>query len=162
MQYQCSGQHMFIVDKYYRQFLRDSLRPYQLTAAQGMVLLVLHQPHSGAGFTHEEINESLQYDKAALTRALKELEEKQLVQRRAHARDKRSFYFTATPKGSEMLPILVGILQRWETEIFTGFTQEEKNQFLQAIQRVADSAKTAACNRRAEEQETWTKKESTP
>lgn len=150
----CSGQYMFIMDKYYRQFLRDSLKPYDLTATEGMALLSLYRYHtqepSEEGYTQEELNNELHYDKAALTRAMKLLEEKNMVLRKPNHRDKRSSCFFMTEAGLAMLPIILGILVKWESEIFAGVGDEEKKAFSATIMKVADNAGKAARRYRLE------------
>lgn len=146
--YECSGQYMFILDKYYRQFLRDSLKPHGMTATEGMAMLSLYRYHVYApreeGHTQDELNSELHYDKAALTRAMKGLEEKEMVVRRPNSKDKRSCCFTLTEIGLAMLPILIGILIKWENEIFAGVGEGEKAAFSRTITRVADNAGKAA------------------
>lgn len=146
--YECSGQYMFIMDKYYRQFLRDSLKPHHLTATEGMAILSLHRHHTSfpreEGYTQDELNEELHYDKAALTRAMKELENKQFVLRKPNHNDKRSSCFVLTNKGTDMLPFLIGLLVQWETEIFAGMDKNEKTAFEKTIVTVASNAGKAA------------------
>lgn len=151
---ECSGQYMFILDKYYRQFLRNSLKPYAMTATEGMALLSLSQYHTCSprdeGYTQDELNTELHYDKAALTRAMKLLEEKHLVLRKPNSKDKRSCCFTITKAGQAMIPVLVGFLITWENELFAGIAQQEKAAFSSTIAKVAENAGKAAQRYRLE------------
>lgn len=146
--YECSGQYMFILDKYYRKFLRDALKPMGMTCAEGMAVLSLYSCEflgsAEEGCTQEELNEALHYDKAALTRAMKQLEKKGMVIRKPNLKDKRSFCFILTKTGKDAVPFLIGILVKWEKEIFKGVSKNEKEEFIKTIIKVADNAEKAA------------------
>lgn len=152
--YDCPGHYLFIMDKYYRQFLRDMLKPQGMSASEAMVLLLLYQRHVASpreeGYTQEELNKELHYDKAALTRVMKLLEDKNMVLRKPNHADKRSFCFVMAQAGFAMLPEIMKILVAWENEIFAGIEEQEKAVFLQTIMKVAGNAGQTARRCRAE------------
>ncbi len=144
----CLGKYLFIVDKYYRQFLRTALKEYDMTSSEAMVLLVLYQNHltSGekSGCSQDQLNEELHYDKAALTRTMKLLETRNFVTRHAHQKDKRSYLFTLRAEGVSFMPTIIDLLRKWDQILFAGVTPKQKQVFEEIFLKVAENAGEAA------------------
>lgn len=71
------GRNMAIADKYFKLYLRDALQPYDLNAAEGVVMLMMFQKSEKSdcsiidGKTQDEIIREIHYDKGdILTSAL--------------------------------------------------------------------------------------------
>ena len=90
IKYAFIGRYIFIVDKYFRLYFKDSLKEYGMNSAEGLVLLVLFGED---GMTQDQLIAELQYDKGVMARTMKSLEEKAYVKRERNPIDKRSSIF---------------------------------------------------------------------
>lgn len=126
MLYSKIGRNIFIVDKYFRLFLKASLKSHDLNTAEGMVLLTLYGQngqtseqilrgihHEDFSITQNQLIDDLHYDKGVMTRTMQSLEQKGFVQRADNPADSRSFVFYVTDKAFMFKPVLIGILRKW-------------------------------------------------
>ncbi len=96
------GRKMMIINKYFKIYLRNALKEYDLNAMEGMVLLVLYENnnhldkdtfdkiHNILGKTQEQIISELHYDKSIMARTMQSLE-----------------------KAVAFKPVLIGVLKKW-------------------------------------------------
>lgn len=132
-QYASIGRNMNIADKYFRLYLRDALKPYDLNTAEGTVLLSLYGKNGttesqifdsihdhAIWHTQDQIIDELHYDRGVMTRTMKALEEKEYVLRSDNPTDCRSYIFSLTKKALDFKRILVGILYEWNTWLLEG------------------------------------------
>lgn len=131
-QYASIGRNMSIAYKYFRLYLRDALKPYDLNMAEGTVLLSLYEKNGtterqifdslqpAVWRTQDQIIEELHYDRGVMTRTMKSLEEKKFVLRSDNPADCRSYIFSLTQKAQEFKPILIGLLSEWNTWLLEG------------------------------------------
>lgn len=131
--YASIGRSMNIADKYFRLYLRNSLKPYDLNTAEGTVLLSLYGKDGTTEnqifdsindqkpcHTQDQIIDELHYDRGVMTRTMKALEEKEYVLRSDNPNDCRSYIFSLTKKALGFKPILVGILYEWNECLLEG------------------------------------------
>lgn len=148
------GRDIFVIDKYFRIYFKHSLRQYDLSTTEAMVLLALYerggslmedvfQDIHGQKLqkSQEQIISELQYDKAAMTRTMQSLEGKGFVIRWENPRDNRSYLFSATGKADAFKPVLIGLLRDWNQLLLNGVGDLEI--VSGAIKRMADNAKHA-------------------
>jgi DNA-binding MarR family transcriptional regulator len=145
------GRDIFVIDKYFRMYLKNALRPYGLNVTEAMVLLALYERGSLREDVFQDIHEhklqksqeqiisDLQYDKAAMTRTMQSLEGQGFVVRRENPKDSRSFLFSATEKADAFKPNLIGCLREWN-QLLLGEI-EDLEIVSRAIKRMADNAK---------------------
>ena len=127
------GKDIFVIDKYFKIYFKNALRPYGINAAEAMVLLALYtkggkmgnsvfdEIHKDKlGKTQEQIINDLQYDKGATTRIMQSLEKCGLVIRKNNPGDNRSFVFVATAKADAFKPRLIDILRKWNSLLLDG------------------------------------------
>jgi DNA-binding MarR family transcriptional regulator len=112
------GRKMMIINKYFKIYLRNALKEYDLNAMEGMVLLVLYENnnhldkdtfdkiHNILGKTQEQIISELHYDKSIMARTMQSLEKKGLLLRDDNPHDNRSYIFTLTEKAVAFKPCL--------------------------------------------------------
>ena len=139
------GRTMMIADKYFKLYLRDELKPFDLNAAEGVILLMLlqkarPQPAVIAGKTQDELIRELHYDKGVMTRTMKELEQKGYVLREQNPADSRSFLFSLTEKGCDFRAPLLDILRRWNARLLAGVEQESLATTRAALDQMAQNA----------------------
>lgn len=126
------GRKMMIINKYFKIYLRNALKKYDLNAVEGMVLLVLYEHNNQMdkeaidklhinilGKTQEQIISELHYDKSIMARTMQSLEKKGFILREDNPNDNRSFIFIVTEKAIAFKPTLIEILKKW-SEILLG------------------------------------------
>lgn len=134
------GKNMMIADKYFKMYLKDALKPYDINTAEGIVLLMMYRSISGNGRTQDELIREIHYDKGVMTRTMKDLEDKGFVMRNQHPADSRSFVFSLTKKGTEFKKVLVGILQKWNDELLKGISSDDLERIEAALEKMADNS----------------------
>jgi DNA-binding MarR family transcriptional regulator len=141
------GRHLFITEKYFKLFLKYELKPYEITASECMVLLMIAEHCVDSmqdGISQEQINEELNYDKGVLTRLMKGLEEKDLVKREANPKDGRSYLFVPTEKMLSYKPYIRNALKKWSEIVFESVDEEHVCSFADNLQSMSEKAKKAA------------------
>lgn len=134
--YASIARNMNIADKYFRLYLRDVLKPYNLNTAEGTVLLflygkngttesqIINSIHNHDCHTQDQIINELHYDRGVMTRTMKGLEEKEYVLRSNNPNDCRSYIFSLTKKALDFKPILVDMLYKWNTFLLEGIDSD--------------------------------------
>lgn len=151
------GHNIMAFNKYFRIYLKNCLKDYDLNAAEGMVLLTLcrevrrtegqifdsihkNEPET----TQDQLVHELHYDKSVMTRTMQSLEGKEYVVRAVNPKDSRSFVFSLTEAGSAFKAVLMTIMTEWNTAVLEGFTPEEIDLMNDMLARLAQNAKTAS------------------
>ena len=80
-------------------------------------------------------------DTAAMTRLIDQLEERGLVTRKPHPRDRRSILLEPTPPGRALLPRLRRIFMQAERTFLSGFTSSEAEQLRALLARMIENAR---------------------
>ncbi|WAM34190.1 MarR family winged helix-turn-helix transcriptional regulator [Caldicellulosiruptor morganii] len=124
IKYTSIGRHMLIIDKYFKLFLKNSLKKYGLNAAEGLVLLSLYGQE---GRTQEQIVNELHYDKSVMTRIMQSLEKKDYVLRQKNSADSRSYIFLLTDKAKKFKLIFTDILKEWSDLVLEGVDESMLN-----------------------------------
>ncbi|MGI5979480.1 MAG: MarR family winged helix-turn-helix transcriptional regulator [Oscillospiraceae bacterium] len=153
-QYASIGRNMNITDKYFRLYLRDALKPYDLNAAEGTVLLSMYgksgsteqqifdsiHAHRAAGNTQDELIGELHYDKGVMTRTMKALEDKGYVLRRDNPADSRSYIFSLTEKAQAFKATLLGLLRQWNVHFLAGIDENTLKIVEGALNKMTENA----------------------
>lgn len=148
------GQNILIIDKYMKLYLKNSLKPFNLNTAEGMVLLELYG-HDGqtqdeiicnlheqdTGITQEQIIDSLHYDKGVMTRTMQSLENKGYIKRNDNESDGRSYVFYLTPYAKNFKAKLIGILQQWSEKVQAGLNENDIKTLELALKNMAENSK---------------------
>lgn len=100
----------------------DELKPYGLTNGQFSLLMSLNRPEPPP---MGPVAELLAMDQTTLTAALKPLERRGLVERRANPNDRRSRLLALTDAGRRTLAAAVPVWKRVHGEIEAGLTDPE-------------------------------------
>ena len=122
-----------VFHKYGKQILDEMLQPLQLDWRSMVVLLVVDQV---PGISQGRLIPFLQTDKANVAKLLKEMEEKDLLERKEEEGDHRIKNCHLTVKSSSILPELREIMSIWENQCFSGLTETEKEVFLKASRQI--------------------------
>ncbi len=147
------GHNIMAFDKYFRIFLKNSLKVYDHTAAEGMILLALYGQDSrtegqifesihqnGPETTQDQLVHELHYDKSVMTRTMQSLEGKGYVVRSGNPKDSRSFLFGLTEAGSAFKTVLMNIMTAWNDAVLEGFTAAEIGLMSDMLARLAQNA----------------------
>lgn len=150
------GHNIMAFDKYFRIYLKNSLKAHNLNAAEGMVLLsllengrktegeIFNSIHtSESEITQDQLVHELHYDKSVMTRTMQSLEGKGYVIRSVNPKDSRSFIFNLTEAGLRFKEVLMTIMIKWNAAVLDGFTPEEINSMNDMLARLAQYAKAA-------------------
>ncbi len=116
------GKSLFIIQRYFKIFLNHKVKKYGLNGAQS---LVLHALMKEDGLSQEEINEGLQFDKGFLAKVAKSLEKEGYIIRKVNQEDRRAYKLFLTHKGKGLKPIILEILNEWDSTILEGVTEEK-------------------------------------
>lgn len=116
------GRNIMVIDKYFRLYLKDSLKAHQMNTAEGLVLLVLYGQE---GLSQDDLIDELQYDKGVMARTMKALEAKGMVTKLRNEADLRSANYSLTPQAAQFRPVLIDLLIAWSDRMINGLSVEE-------------------------------------
>jgi DNA-binding MarR family transcriptional regulator len=139
------GRNMTVSNKYFHLYLRNELRPYDLNATEGIVMLMMYRHDDCSddeyiGNTQDEIIKKIHYDKGVMTRTMKGLEEKDFVKRNLNPMDSRSYIFSLTPKGLEFKETLINILRQWNNHLLKGIDEHDLKTVERALEIMAKNS----------------------
>ncbi|WP_047999696.1 MarR family winged helix-turn-helix transcriptional regulator [Lactiplantibacillus herbarum] len=100
-----------------------------ITKAQGITVAewqLLMQLQAGAD-TQEKLANAMQLDTSTLSRQLASLVKKERLDKTAIGRDRRQLVYTVTSAGADAVTAINDDYQRFETEVFEKWPQDEQN-----------------------------------
>lgn len=92
------------------------------------------------GISQEQLARRICVNKSNVTRHLSALEQSGYVTRTADPDDRRVMQVWPTAKAEAMFPRVRSLMQEWEEELLSDFTEEEKNSLLSLMERVMNRA----------------------
>jgi MarR family transcriptional regulator, transcriptional regulator for hemolysin len=132
-----------------RQLINDDLKPLGLSSAEGNILLhllTLEQPPP-----QEQIVETLDISKPAVSRALDSLEDKGYIRRIQDTADKRAKRVYLSAKARQIGPQIETIYSHVFSIGAQGISEDEIREFIGLFERVSASFSAARENRRSSE-----------
>jgi len=111
------------------------LDPLKLTPAHSGILWMLGR---SGGLSQRQLAVAIKIHPSRLVAILDELEDRGLVERQAHAKDRRLYALHLTRKGEATFERLRGIAQEHRTLICAGLSERECEQLTDLLQRIAD------------------------
>ena len=84
-----------------------------------------------------ELSKNCSIDKGAVARALRKLEEQELIEREVDKNNRRQNMLSLTEKGYETLNQAKTILDNWEREVYKDITPEEKEITHDVLKRIS-------------------------
>lgn len=134
------GRNIWIIDKYFKAFIKQSLKAHDLNTAEAMVLLALFEVKAkDLALNQEQLITTLHYDKGVMARTMKSLEGKSLVLRHSNPKDNRSSVFTIAPAGETHIPGVIMALKGWNEALLSGI--EDLDLLTSMISKLASNAK---------------------
>ncbi|MBQ0018504.1 MAG: MarR family transcriptional regulator [Clostridiales bacterium] len=124
------GQSVFITDKYFKIFLKNELKEYDLNRAEAMTLMMLLSDRPLA---------ELHYDKGVLSRTLQSLEEKGYITRSTSAEDGRANDITVLDSAISVGRKIDVILKNWNDGVTEGI--EDIELFETMLRKLVENAR---------------------
>lgn len=135
------------------QAMSDALEQMDLTAAQGRLMAFV--AHRGQTPTYaKDVEAVFRLSHPTVSGLLSRLEQKGFITLQTDPKDRRSKQIVILEKGYACFERMCGLITEQENRIVQGFTREEKELFLQFLQRAIDNLhRDSGCDRKKEELE---------
>ncbi|PUB11714.1 MarR family winged helix-turn-helix transcriptional regulator [Paenisporosarcina sp. OV554] len=102
---------------------------------------ILNKLYEIEEISQTELQKEVNIDHAAVTRHLKQLEEKGMVSRRKNPADNRFTFVRLTDEGRTKIIAYQDEKQRFISKVLTGFTEKERSSLLEMLTRIQDNVK---------------------
>ncbi|MBR5291221.1 MAG: MarR family transcriptional regulator [Erysipelotrichaceae bacterium] len=91
-----------------------------------------------SGSTNQDnIAKALKMDKSSVAKVVNKCVNDGLIERRVNPSNRREYILTLTPEGQTVVQELVDIVEQWMTEALSILSDEERDQFLNLVERVS-------------------------
>lgn len=127
------GLLFYLLDKMYSRTLSHELHFAPIDRYFHILWLVRQHQNQ---ISQQQLTDLLKCDKAVVTRMLRYLEKKGVIQRVANPNDQRSKWLRLTPKGERTLHDIIEAIDNLHTEMFMGFSQKEIADFFRMLIKV--------------------------
>ncbi len=117
-------------------YLDEMLKPYGLWHGQ---LFLLKALLSGDVKCHKELCRNRLIDKAAVSRAVNKLAQSGYLQKQKDLQDKRKSFLLPTQKAKAFALTLEGLLDTFQELALQGFSDAERENLFDFLERVADN-----------------------
>ncbi len=117
--------------------MNHELKHLELTNGQVPCLLVLSKKE---GITQDELAKMFYIDKGTIARAIRKLEEKEMVNKVQDPLNRRRYLLSLTQKGEQVIPTILQAEKKWENIIFKGFSPEERSFMMERMRRLAENS----------------------
>ena len=134
------------------QVMNQALQRMDLTSSQGHIMGYL--AHRQDPPCSRDIEEAFQLTHPTVSGLLARLEKKGFIEFRPDAQDRRCKRIYILPKGHECNDTMHRIIAENEQRMVQGFTEEEKAQFAQLLQRAITNMGGGTCQLPLKEEET--------
>jgi len=131
------GRSLSCIFRHMRIFLDKNFEQYNLNDSH-MPILIITSEHEG--IQQNEISKILNIHRANVTRAVKKLEEEGYIFRKIDEEDHRNYRLYLTEKAKNRLPKIHSIFNEWVEILFSDFSEEEENQFIDFLKRASQNA----------------------
>ncbi|MBC1813686.1 MarR family winged helix-turn-helix transcriptional regulator [Listeria booriae] len=135
--YEIIAKSMSIVNRCGNTFKLNRLKEHGLGVGQLRYITTLY--HHG-GLSQDTIVKRFMVDKANVARHIQRLEDLGMIRREVDQTDKRKHLIYLTEKGEEMQPIIEETMKAWSGILTDGFTEEEREQLVHLLVRMAENA----------------------
>lgn len=125
-------------------YIVDSCRAWNLTYSEYVLLLRLFEEE---GCSQEDLAMELDLDKAAITRSIQLLEQKNFLYRKTDTTDRRKKKLFVTPYGRSQQQILQKILESWVEYLAEGISPKEFDVVVRAFAKLSVRSGAADFNK---------------
>lgn len=131
------GKNITSLARMARAYVDPCVAPFGLNFTLVQILIVLFERD---GVSQHEIGRALHFDKGAMARAIKKLEDDGYVTREPHPADERAYRVLLTDHARREEPAIRAILRGWTAGVTRGLTEEEFSQLADLLARMLDNA----------------------
>ncbi|MBC1371550.1 MarR family transcriptional regulator [Listeria booriae] len=135
--YEIIAKSMSIVNRCGNTFKLNRLKEHGLGVGQLRYITTLYRD---GGLSQDTIVKRFMVDKANVARHIQRLEELGMIRREVDQTDKRKHLVYLTDKGQEIQPIIEETMKTWSGILTDGFTEEEREQLVHLLVRMAENA----------------------
>lgn len=120
-----------------KQLTGAGLRQLGLSSVEGSVLLHLYV--QGGALSQDQIAGDLDFDKAAVSRAIAEMEARELVRRQRREDDRRAYTLALTDEARALAPRIEAVFDGMYNRVLDDMEVAEVEQVLALLARISDS-----------------------
>lgn len=131
------GKWVSMIDRYGQMYIERTYQKYGIGYGQVKFLMLLYQKD---GVSQDTLATELRMDKATTTRAIQKLENVGFVKRFPCKEDRRVNLVYLTEEAIKIEQEIKAILATWTDVITKDFSEEEKEQLIEMLKKVADNA----------------------
>jgi len=125
------GKFVSFLYRYSQIYLDKELKPYNIGPGQFYLLMPLFQKD---GVNQESLGQSINLDRANVTRAVQKLVKEGYVYRQRDDEDKRSYRVFLTDKGRAIEPGLKKIASEWENILLSNFDSDQRQTIVNSFE----------------------------
>lgn len=144
------GHYIRVLHSATDQAMTNALASMDLTAAQGPIMGYI--THRKGPPCPRDIEEAFQLSHPTVSGLLSRLEKKGFIRLMPDERDRRVKRIHVLPKGLELNETMHATILETEAKLTQGFTDEEKAQFAQLLQRAIHNVGAHSCDRKHKEE----------
>ncbi len=127
-----------VIYRKFQMFINNELNCFELHSSEIPFLITLLFYHDG--MLQDDLSKKTKLDKAATSRALRSLEEKNFIYRKESPHSNRHKQVFLQPKALKIKDDIEATLHKWKTTIFEDYTEEEINTICSALKKMAFAA----------------------
>jgi DNA-binding MarR family transcriptional regulator len=131
------GKNITSLARMARAYVDPAVAPFGLNFTLVQILIVLFERD---GVSQHEVGCQLHFDKGAMARAIKKLEDDGYVTRESHPTDERAYRVLLTDRARREEPAIRAILRGWTAGATQGLTEEEFAQLAELLARMVGNA----------------------
>jgi DNA-binding MarR family transcriptional regulator len=125
------GKFVSFLYRYSQMYLDKELKPYNIGPGQFYLLMPLFQKD---GVNQESLAQSINLDRANVTRAIQKLIKEGYVYRQTDDEDRRSHRIFLTEKGKAIEPGLKKIALEWENILLSNFDSDQRQTIVNSFE----------------------------
>ncbi|WP_297981861.1 MarR family transcriptional regulator [uncultured Methanobrevibacter sp.] len=127
------GKFITMIGRGHALYLNHQLEPLNINASQ---LHSLFEIKRNKSLNQDEIARRCNVDKGSVARSIRKLEEKGLIIKKIDENNRRQNIISLSEKGEEVLEKSQEILDKWEEEVFSDLSQEEKETLQNTLKNI--------------------------
>ncbi len=115
-------------------FFKRRLQTYPVGMSEQLVMMYLFQVSTA---NQDSVARHYKLDKGTIAKTIAKLEKKGFVNRRQNKNNRRENLISLTGAGHKLMDDMQNLVSQWEQSVFEGITEEEKEQFIQTLSKIA-------------------------
>lgn len=131
--------------KLHESMLKEICEQYKLTLMEATIISFLY--NNPEKDTAGDIVEFRMLSKGNVSQAVESLIQKSLIQRKQDTEDRRKIHLSLLPKAKPITNAMQEIREQFQTELFQGFSKEERREFEKLNNRIVENTKNAVKRR---------------